>query len=69
MIKVRAPSNLYKFFWKDIGHFVLRSLNYGFLTNELSVTQKQWIITCIPKGDKDKKILEKLEAYHIIKHV
>ena len=47
-------SNFYKFFWKDIGHFVLRSLNYGFLTNELSVTQKQGIITCIPKGDKDK---------------
>ena len=50
----------YKFFWKDIGHFVLRSLNYyyGFLTNELSVTQKQGIITCIPKGDKDKKYLK-----------
>ena len=62
-------SNFYKFFWKDIGHFVLRSLNYGFLTNELSVTQKQGIITCIPKGDKDKKILEKLEAHHLIKHV
>ena len=51
-------SNFYKFFWKDIGHFVLRSLNYGFLTNELSVTQNQGIITCIPKGDKDKKYLK-----------
>ena len=51
-------SNFCKFFWKDIGHCVLRSLNYGFLTNELSVTQKQGIITCIPKGDKDKKYLK-----------
>ena len=50
-------SNFYMFFWKDIRHFVLRSLNYGFLTNELSVTQKQGIIICIPKGDKDKKYL------------
>lgn len=51
-------SNFYKFFWKDIGWFVVRSLNYGFSIGELSVTQRQGIITCIPKGDKDKKYLK-----------
>jgi hypothetical protein len=46
------------FFWSDLGHFLVRSINHGFETGELSVTQKQGIITCIPKGDKDKMYLK-----------
>ena len=34
-----------------MGHFVVRSLNYGFLKGTLSITQRQGIITCLPKGD------------------
>ena len=41
-----------KVFWKDLGHFVARSLNYAFICGTMSVTQKQGIITCIPKEDK-----------------
>ena len=41
-----------KFFWIDIGVFVLRSINYGYRTGSLSVTQKQGIITCLPKPNK-----------------
>jgi hypothetical protein len=48
----------FKFFWSDLGHFLVRSINHGFETGELSVTQKQGIITCIPKGDKDKMYLK-----------
>lgn len=48
----------FKFFWKDLGSFMLRSLNYGYLTNELSVTQKEGIITCIPKQNKDRQLLK-----------
>jgi hypothetical protein len=45
----------YKVFLKDIGHFLVRSVNHAFDTGELSISQKQGIITCIPKqGDKDK---------------
>ena len=47
-----------KFFWSDIGHFVVRSVNNSFQKGELSNTQKEGIITCIPKGDKDKKYLK-----------
>ena len=43
-----------KVFWQHIGHFVVRSINYGFNNNELSVTQKQGIITCIPKENKSR---------------
>ena len=41
-----------KFFWIDIGVFVLRSINYGYRTGSLSVIQKQGIITCLPKPNK-----------------
>ena len=39
----------FKFFYKDIGDFVLRSVNEGFKTGELSSTQKE--ATLLPKGN------------------
>ena len=47
-----------KNFWSDLGIFLLRSLNYGFSSNELSVTQRGDIITCIPKQNKDRQLLK-----------
>ena len=42
-------ADLFKsFFWKQLGVFVLRSLNHGYTIGELSITQKQGIITCFP---------------------
>ena len=51
-------SEFFKFFWKDIGHFLLRSINYSFEKGELSVTQKQGIITILPKGNKPRELLK-----------
>lgn len=48
----------FKFFWVDIGTFVLRSLNYGYKTGSLSVTQKQGVITCLPKPNKSRLSLK-----------
>ena len=45
----------YKFFFSDIGTFLVRSINGGFQNEELSVTQKQGVITCIPKDGKPKQ--------------
>ena len=45
-------AEFFKFFWIDIGIFVLRSLNYAYRTGQLSVTQKQGVITCLPKPNK-----------------
>ena len=47
-------ADFFKVFWQYIGHFVLRSINYGFMNDELSVTQKLGIITCIPKDNKSR---------------
>ena len=51
-------SEFYKFFWQDVKHFILRSLNEGYRKGELSITQKQGIITCIPKGNKPRQFLK-----------
>ena len=57
----------FKFFWIDIGVFVLRSINYGYRTGLLSVTQKQGIITCLPKPNKCRYNLKKLETNFFVK--
>ena len=48
----------FKFFWTDLKYFILRSLNYGYRTGSLSVTQKQGIITCLPKPGKSRHNLK-----------
>ena len=48
----------FKFFWVDIGAFILRSINYGYRNGSLSVTQKQGLITCLPKPNKSRLSLK-----------
>ena len=57
----------FNFFLTDIRVFVLRSLNYAYRTGNLSVTQKQGIITCLPKPNKNRHFFEKLATYFFIK--
>jgi exonuclease III/hemoglobin-like flavoprotein len=52
------PVEFFKFFWPDLSKFILNSLNYGYKNGTLSITQKQGIITCIPKADKDRTKLK-----------
>ena len=50
--------NFIKFFWIDLGDFLVRSINYGYTSGKLSVTQRQGVITCLPKGNKSKHYLK-----------
>ena len=50
-------SEFFKFFWVDLGMFLVRSIYYGFKTGKLSITQRQGVITCIPKEGKEKRYL------------
>ena len=52
-------AEFFKVFWKQQGVFVLRSLNHGYTIGELSITQKQGTISCIPKDNKPKIFLKK----------
>ena len=45
-------AEFFKFFWIDLKNFILNSLNYGYETGSLSITQNQGIITCLPKPNK-----------------
>ena len=51
-------TEFFKFFFKDIGFYILQSLNEGFDSGELSVTQRQGVIVCIPKDNKPKMYLK-----------
>ena len=63
MCNNKSPGNsgftteFYKFFFIDIGHFLVRSINYGFHNNKLSITQRQGVITCLPKEGKNPQFL------------
>jgi hypothetical protein len=37
-------TEFYKFFWKDINPFLIRSFNHGYEKGHLSVTQRQGVI-------------------------
>jgi hypothetical protein len=47
------PAEFYKYFWNDLKHYLLEALNYGYDRNEFSVTQRDGLITLIPKKNKD----------------
>ena len=48
----------FKFFYTDIKSFIKRAINEGYLEGKLSVSQRQGLITCLPKGDKPKQFLK-----------
>ena len=51
-------TEFYKFFWKEIGHIVVKSLNNGYQKGHLSEFQSQGIITCLPKESKDRRYIK-----------
>ena len=48
----------FKFFFGDIGNFLVRSINEGFEKSQLSVTQRQGVIICIPKEGKPRQFIK-----------
>ena len=51
-------ADFFKVFWKDLGHFVERAINYGYRQEELSITQKQGLIICTRKENKNRHFLK-----------
>ena len=51
------PIKFYKFFWRDFGTFLIHSFKESYHNGELSITQKQGIITSLPKGNKPREFL------------
>ena len=51
-------AEFFKFFWVDLGKFILKSVNYEYINGSLSVTQNQSIITCILKPNTPRHFLK-----------
>ena len=47
------PAEFYKVFWQDIKEYLIASYQYSHDIDSLSYSQKQGIITILPKKDKD----------------
>ena len=48
-------AEFFKFFFTDFCTFKVRSINYGFYSGQMSVTQREGVIVCIPKEGEDKQ--------------
>lgn len=51
-------AEFFKFFFKDLKVFIKNSINEGYKLGILSVTQREGLITCLPKGDKPRQFLK-----------
>lgn len=57
----------YKKNWPEIKVLVLESINYSVVKNRMSNDQRKGVTTLVPKKDKDRTNLKKLEAYIFVK--
>ena len=51
-------SEFLKVFWTKLKHIITNAINCCFLKGQMSVTLRQCIITCLPKGDKDRSLIK-----------
>ena len=51
-------AEFFKFFWRDVGQFMLRSINEGYDSGALSVSLRRGVITCLPKPEKSRFFLK-----------
>lgn len=51
-------AEFFKYFWRDLGQYVLRSINEGYDTGALSVSLRRGVISCIPKPNKSRFYLK-----------
>ena len=52
------PSEFFKVFWCKLKSLILKAFNVSYQKKTLSVTLRQTVINCIPKGDKLRHFLK-----------
>ena len=60
-------TEFYKVFWNPIGTLSVRSILHGFDCGEISVTQRQGVITCVPKVSKPKRFSKNWRPITLLK--
>ena len=51
------PYEFYKVFWGEVKYFVYKSLKYGLSKGSLSVSQREGLITLVPKPSKPRNLI------------
>ena len=51
-------SEFLKVFWNRLKYIITNAINYCYKTGKLSISMRQSIITCLPKGNKDRQSLK-----------
>ena len=59
-------NEFYKIFWPELGQWINKLFNNYRETNELNESQLGGIITCIPKGDKNRNEIKKWRAITLL---
>ena len=52
------PAEFFKVFWIKLKTFVLRALNHTYNVGKMSISLRQCIIICLPKGNKPRQYLK-----------
>ena len=52
------PADFLKVFWRQLNFFVTNAINSCYKKGILSTTSRQSVITCLPKGKKERKLLK-----------
>ena len=52
------PAEFYKIFWNDIKHILFESFNFSIYSGKLSISQRQGVMSLLPKPDKDPHYLK-----------
>ena len=58
------PAEFFKVFWNKLKNLILRAFNLYYQKGKLSVTLRQSVISCIPKGDKPRQYLKIGGRFH-----
>ena len=52
------PVEFFKVFWNKLKDFVLRAYNWSYNMGNMTITLRQCVISCIPKGNKSRTLLK-----------
>ena len=52
-------AEFFKVFVGKLKYFILRSLNSGYSSGQISISLRQCVISCLPKGNKPRQFLKK----------
>ena len=52
------PVEFFKVFWNNLKDFVLRAYKWSYKMGNMTITLRQCVISCIPKGNKSRMLLK-----------